>query len=414
MPIFGVRNTQYCSATMSKGAVVSVCDTKAAASNTETIEWRIHSWSMLPTSLVVIGETEQGWFCSETMSAAGHQWRLRVARGGSCSQDATEEQVQKSKKSASLELIYEGDSAAVRAHYGITIVNQLPDNDDLTLSWTRVGLDPVTFGKVDVSNPGMKWYEEAKKSHGFSLGRDSSLERFILEDDSNGWKINDRVIIRATITTFSKLESATITPAMIPPNTATSDFKSMFDSGYASDIMLHVSGREFKAHRNILGSRSPYFKALFASSMRDSNSRDLKITDTEPDVFEQLLSWIYAGEVDNDALQVEHMLEHLLMSANLYECIGLKQLCESKLCEHFTAENVAPRLVLSEQVDAGILKNKCIEFIKQNIKVVRHTEGWKGVEKNNTLLIEIVAFIAGDTPISATVGKKRTADEAGL
>ena len=55
-------------------------------------------------------------------------------------------------------------------------------------------------------------------------------------------------------------------------------------------------------------------------------------------------------------------------------------------------------MVLSEQVDAGMLKNKCLEFVKQNIKAVRQTEGWEGVEKNNTLLIEIVALIAGDTP----------------
>ena len=75
---------------------------------------------------------------------------------------------------------------------------------------------------------------------------------------------------------------------------------------------------------------------------------------------------------------------------------------------------MAPRLVLSEQVDAGMLKNKCLEFVKQNIKAVRQTEGWEGVEKNNTLLIEIVALIAGDTPTPTTVGKKRTADEAGL
>ena len=255
----------------------------------------------------------------------------------------------------------------------------------------------------------MNLWGQVKKSHGFL----DYFGRSMIEDESKGWKINDRVIIRATITTHGDLESTTITPVMIPPSTVVADFKTMLDSGYASDLVLYVSDREFKVHRNILGSRSPYFKVLFASSMCDANSRDLKITDTEPLVFEQLLTWIYTGEVDNDALQVEHRPEHLLMSANRYECIGLKQLCESKLCDRLSVENVSPRLVLSEQVDAHMLKKKCLVFIKYNTKAVRQTEGWKGVEKNNSLLNEILALLAGDTPTPTTVGKKRTADEAG-
>jgi speckle-type POZ protein len=115
----------------------------------------------------------------------------------------------------------------------------------------------------------------------------------------------------------------------------------MLKSGYASDIALYVGPREFKAHKSILGARSPYFAALFASPMReaDADSDDgIKITDIEPDVFEQLLAWMYTGDVAEGALETQDMAEHCLMGANRYELGGLKLLCEAKLCEGLTVE----------------------------------------------------------------------------
>ena len=136
--------------------------------------------------------------------------------------------------------------------------------------------------------------------------------------------VNDRVVIRATFTTFGDLEStvAAAVPAFTPPNTVTADLKRMLNSAEASDIALYCGPREFPAHRFLLRARSPYFKGLFASTMRDAAADGLPIADTEPEVFEQLLSWIYTGEVAEAALQAKDMPEHLLMAANRYEWAG--------------------------------------------------------------------------------------------
>ena len=220
----------------------------------------------------------------------------------------------------------------------------------------------------------------------------------------------------AAITTFGVLEStvAAAAPAFTPPNTVTADFNSMLASGYNSDIALYCGHRQFDAHRSILGTRSPYFKGLFASTMRDAAADGLPITDTEPDVFEQLLLWVYTGEVAEAALQAKDMLEHLLMAANRYECGGLKLLCEAKLCEGLSVENVATRLVLAEQAEADELKEACLELIKPNAAAVMGTEGWKDVASNNALVNEVLALVAGAPTADSGKGKKRTADEAGL
>ena len=98
------------------------------------------------------------------------------------------------------------------------------------------------------------------------------------------------------------------------------------------------------------------------------HSDSLEITDTDPDVFDQLLRWIYVEEVDEGA--IEAFGEHLLMGANRYELGGLKLLMETKLCEGLSIENVATRLVLGEQAEADQLKECCLEFIKPNAAAV--------------------------------------------
>ena len=103
------------------------------------------------------------------------------------------------------------------------------------------------------------------------------IKRSKLEDESKGWKVDDRVIIRATITTYGALEStvaagpAAAAAVFNPPETWRTDAKTMLSSGRASDIALYVGPREFAAHRTILRMRSPYFEGLFSSSMKDAD-----------------------------------------------------------------------------------------------------------------------------------------------
>ena len=235
------------------------------------------------------------------------------------------------------------------------------------------------------------------------------------------------LLVRATHASLATPARHTLLPWLRPPaatpaNAVAADLKAMLSEGYNSDITLFVKSKRFAAHRAILGARSPYFKGLFAGRSIDRSARawsieadsdDLAIKDMEPDVFEQLLIWLYTGEVAEGALEAKGMLEHLLVAANRYECGGLKLLCEAKLCEGLAVENVAKRLVASEQAEADELKEACLDFIKPNAAAVIGTEGWKDVMAAGVeLMNEVMALLVG-APAGGG-GKKRTADEAGL
>ena len=107
---------------------------------------------------------------------------------------------------------------------------------------------------------------------------DDMIRRSVLEDESNGFKIDDRVIIRATITTHGHLASTVAAgpgaAVFNPPETLRTDMRALLKTGRASDIALYCGPREFAAHRTILRARSSYFEALFASSMKDADRWD--------------------------------------------------------------------------------------------------------------------------------------------
>ena len=340
--------------------VESICTTDAA-SKSGALEWRIKSWSSLPADHVV-GPASQGRTTSMTMEAAGGKWQIQAMPGGKSMASDPSDVVQRNKEHVGIFLNYKGDSEGLRTKYSITVVNQLPRCPIVK----TISDSPRTFGQV----------ENATTDTG--RGFPCAIKRSILEDESKGWKVNDCVIIRITITTFGDLESTVAAPAVFTPHSSlAADVSELFTSGRASDITLTVGRREFAAHRTILRARSPYFEGLFSSSMRDADSDGLPIADTEPEVFEQLLVWIYTGEVTKAALQTKDMAEHLIMAANRYECGGLKLLCEAKLCEGLAVENVATRLVLSEQAEADPLKEACLDFIKPNAAAVMGTKGWQ-------------------------------------
>ena len=132
------------------------------------------------------------------MQAAGHKWQIEVHPGGYSKSSDTEAEVQRYKEHVVIFIKYMGDSEALRTKYLITLVNQLPGKADKTRGDGVDGDVINTFGQV---NSGI-----IVKGNGFP----AFIKRSVLKDESNGWKVDDRVIIRATITTFGGLESTVL------------------------------------------------------------------------------------------------------------------------------------------------------------------------------------------------------------
>jgi len=323
-------------------------------------------------------------------------WKILVMPGGHSRPDASRAAVLAKMEFVAVCLEYTGDLEELRAAFTLTLVNQLPGGEDVTKA------EPLRlFGRT----------RSPSTCQGRCVGK--FVKRAALENEANGFRRGDCIILRAVVTSVGAPEStvAALATAWTPANTIAVDMGRILAEGLASDITLRVDdGREFPAHRTVLRARSPYFEALFASSMRDASLEIVTASDVPSDAFQELLLWMYTGEVSEGVLQVEHMSEHLLMAANRFACGGLKMVCEAALCEGLAVNNAATRLVLAEQAEADLLKEGCLDFLKLELAEVMKTAGWKDVvAAGATLMGEVCAATA--SPVAGRAGAKRAADQ---
>lgn len=114
-------------------------------------------------------------------------------------------------------------------------------------------------------------------------------------------------------------------PELPMPIEVTKDLENLFRSGKHSDFTLIVEGRELKAHRAILASRSPVFAAMMEPHTAEAQNSRVVLKDIEYEVVQALLFYIYTGSCQNMG---PHSLE-ILAAAERFQLPGLKNLAES-------------------------------------------------------------------------------------
>jgi hypothetical protein len=141
--------------------------------------------------------------------------------------------------------------------------------------------------------------------------------------------------------------------------------------------LLNVHGRQFQAHKCILVSSSKVFEAMFNHPTKEKITNQVVIEDIQPEVFHELLRFIYTGRLTSTAM--ETMAVRLFAAADKYLLDQLKSECESHLLRQMSAENCMELLLLSsDQIHpADNLKTKAVDFFRRYPREVMATEGWK-------------------------------------
>jgi speckle-type POZ protein len=128
----------------------------------------------------------------------------------------------------------------------------------------------------------------------------------------------------------------------------------------------------------VLATRSSVFKAGFYGPLRARRNKHITIEDIQPDIFRELLHFIYTDSMspsmsDLDADEKKQLIQHLLVAADRYDVQRLKAVCERALCESLDVETVAAMLALADQQNCRQLKDAAIHFI------VCSSDTWDGV-----------------------------------
>ncbi|RAL48147.1 unnamed protein product [Cuscuta campestris] len=140
------------------------------------------------------------------------------------------------------------------------------------------------------------------------------------------------------------------------------------------------------AHRAVLASRSPVFRAMLENEMEESLSGTIKISDVSYDVLRSFVNYMYTAETCLD----ECMAFDLLVLAEKYEVKHLKTYCEKFLISKLNWENSLLNYAFAHQHNAKSLVEAALALIMVNMdKLSKREEYTELVEKDPRLVVEL-------------------------
>ena len=162
----------------------------------------------------------------------------------------------------------------------------------------------------------------------------------------------------------------------------------LYDNMKFSDITINVRGREFKAHKSILAARSMFFDAMFDQQPLKEKTNQIE-EDVEPEVFQEILCYIYTGRVSEMAMK--NMAVEMFAVAEKYSLDDLKNKCHHELFLYAmsSSKNCLQLLLLSDEYHPAFRLRKFVVYdlyfsIRSNNFVSKITkEDWKKAEKDH-------------------------------
>lgn len=182
----------------------------------------------------------------------------------------------------------------------------------------------------------------------------------------------------------------------VPESTFKEDFHMAVNNPEYSDVIFIVENKSLYGHRRIL-SRQEYFRVMFSTQLRESNTREITISGIRYDVFYVLVYYTYCWKIPNltrrsdDGEFDPDMVLELFEATHRFMIEGLKHSVESYLCSNLTLENVCPLFQLAESFKSPFLLEECFDFILMNFKVLKDTQEFQ--ELHSELKLQIVEYI---------------------
>lgn len=167
---------------------------------------------------------------------------------------------------------------------------------------------------------------------------------------------------------------------------AFSDVELLIVSGPTDSANPQSGFPSVPAHRAVLASRSPVFRAMFENDMEESISGTIEVSDASYDAIRAFVNYLYTAEACLD----EHMACDLLVLAEKYQVTYLKTYCEKFLMSKLNLENSLPCYAFALQQGAKCLRDASLSLIMDNMdKLSKLEEYMELVEKDPRVLVEI-------------------------
>ncbi|KAK1156959.1 kelch-like ECH-associated protein 1A isoform X1 [Acipenser oxyrinchus oxyrinchus] len=140
------------------------------------------------------------------------------------------------------------------------------------------------------------------------------------------------------------------------------------------DLVLHVTYKdqreEFRVHKLVLASCSPYFKAMFTGDFKECHASEVTIRDVAPCVMQRLVEFAYTARVTVG----EKCVLHVLLAATRYQMEDVAKACCDFLAKNLEPANVIGIANFAEQIGCKELHERGREYINTHFNKVTKEE----------------------------------------
>ena len=171
------------------------------------------------------------------------------------------------------------------------------------------------------------------------------------------------------------------------------DLGKMFLSKTFTDIQFECEGKIIDAHRNVLVSRSNYFKGLLCENLKSNRlAKPVHVENCSYEAFRVIIYFLYTDQIEPET-KPEALCEAIRVS-DWYNIDELKSVAFNYFSENLTADNAIVYLKASQEKEPILenVSNLSLHFILRSFSSIVTRQDFK--ELTQPLLLMITQYIA--------------------
>ncbi|GFU28154.1 TD and POZ domain-containing protein 3 [Nephila pilipes] len=167
------------------------------------------------------------------------------------------------------------------------------------------------------------------------------------------------------------------------------DLGSLCISDVLSDMKLQTNSNTIPVHTQILGARSPVFRAMFTNDMKEKIEGYVDVPDLDDDTVRRMLLYMYTDKLEDLEWG---KASQLYAAADKYEIASLKSSCYAILKAKLRPTNACQILALADLHQDQLLKKTVQDYILAQGKTIFSSAEWKLLMKTNLQLAADIMY----------------------
>eukprot|EP00092_Neocalanus_flemingeri_P036152 GFUD01039363.1.p1 GENE.GFUD01039363.1~~GFUD01039363.1.p1 ORF type:complete len:336 (+),score=67.50 GFUD01039363.1:47-1054(+) len=177
------------------------------------------------------------------------------------------------------------------------------------------------------------------------------------------------------------------------PDTSSVTLK-MFEEKAFTDFLVTCNDKSFACHKAVLTARSPVFKGMLESDMKEAKEGAMELKNCDETVAESFVKFFYTGQVDEEVLKKN--IAKFLELSDKYDLPCLKAIAEQIMIANLDIVNMLGLFIAGDLYNGEKIRTAAKTFLRQNRKSLVKQEGWREALKNRDLVLELMESFSQD------------------